>query len=139
MYELLYISVSRKGFSELELKDLLEKSRLKNHKNDVTGMLIYCGREFMQILEGEENVVKDLFQTISTDSRHNGIEVFYQGSIENRAFIDWSMAFSSIDENVFGEHVMGHEKFNPRKSPMNMIKGNPNRGKSAFLSLRDTL
>lgn len=139
MYELVYISVSPEGFSESELKDLLEHSRTNNHNIGVTGMLVYCGREFMQILEGEEGIVKNLFQTISEDSRHRGIEIFYEGAIENRAFTDWSMAFKAVDGSEFGTFVVGHEELVSRESPMNMIKDNANRGKKAFLSLRETL
>lgn len=139
MYELLYMSLSPEGLSEPELKDLLECSRIKNHNIGVTGMLVYCGREFMQILEGEKDIVKNLFQTISEDSRHRSVEIFYEGAIENRAFTDWSMAFKVIDETAFGRLVMGHEDFDPLTSPMYIVKESPNRGKKAFLSLRETL
>ena len=122
MYELLYTSVSPEGLSESELKDLLD-----------------CGREFMQLLEGEEDVVQTLFQTISEDWRHRSVEVFYEGTIENRAFTDWSMAFKVMNGSEFGKLVMGYEEFSRGGSPLNILKDSPNRGKKAFLALRETL
>lgn len=139
MYELLYMSMSPDGFFEPELKELLQQARLKNNALGVTGMLVYCGWEFIQILEGEEDVVKDLYQTIFNDPRHRSVEVFYQGAIQQRAFTGWSMAFQVFDESDLGAHIIDYEKHNPHKSPMKMIKDNPNRGKAAFLSLRNTL
>ena len=139
MYELLYMSVSPYGFSEPELKDLLEFSQKNNHNIDVTGMLLYSAREFMQILEGEKDIVKKLAQTISMDSRHCSMEVFYEGPIAKRAFTDWSMAFKAINRSEFGALVSGQEEFDMSKSPMHLIKGRPNRGKKAFLTLRERL
>ena len=139
MYELFYMSMSPDGFFEPELKELLQQARLKNSALGVTGMLVYCGWEFIQILEGEEDVVKELYQTIFNDPRHRSVEVFYQGAIQQRAFTGWSMAFQVIDESDLGAHIIDYEKHNPHKSPMKMIKDSPNRGKAAFLSLRNTL
>ncbi|WDE04251.1 BLUF domain-containing protein [Thalassomonas viridans] len=139
MFELLYTSVAPQGFSESELMVLLQTTRLKNKSIGVTGMLVYHDREFIQLLEGEEDIVKDLYQTIARDSRHTNVEVFYQGEIENRAFGDWSMAFKRLDENSLKAVIPGYESFERSISPVSMLKTSPNRGKQTFLSLRDTL
>ena len=82
MFELLYTSLSPTGLTDAELAELLESARLKNKELGITGMLIYYNREIMQILEGEEEVVKALFKTISEDVRHTSANVFYQGDID---------------------------------------------------------
>lgn len=139
MFELLYTSVSPKGLSEPELMALLQAARCKNQDIGVTGMLVYHDREIMQLLEGEENTVKNLYQSILTDNRHTSVELLYQGSVENRAFSGWSMAFKVLDENTVDALIPGYEAFERKISPINMIKASPNRGKRTFLSLRDTL
>jgi len=139
MYELLYISVSPKELSESELMDILNVAQLKNKSIGITGMLVYHNREIMQILEGEEAVVKELFQSIYMDNRHTGIDVFYQGNIENRSFGEWSMAFIQFDEENINTLTDGFEVLDKSKSPMSLVKNNPNRGKKMFLSLRDKI
>jgi hypothetical protein len=137
MFELLYTSVSPKGMSGSDLKDLLAQARLKNQGLGITGMLLYHNREIMQIIEGEKSIVQKMFQTILEDVRHTSVEVFYQGDIENRAFSDWSMAFKSIDEDMIKTITAGYEGFNKDISPICMIKDSPNRGKKTFIALRD--
>lgn len=139
MYELLYASVSPPGLSESELVDILEVSRAKNLRLGVTGMLLYHDREIMQILEGEADVVKELYETITRDNRHRSVETLYQGPIEHRAFSLWSMAFKILDEDSAQRLVSGFEEYDPEKTPISMIKDSQNRGKKTFLMLRDTL
>ncbi|WDE12987.1 BLUF domain-containing protein [Thalassomonas haliotis] len=139
MFELLYTSVSPKGLSEPDLMTLLQAARCKNQGLDITGMLVYHDREFMQLLEGEESIVKNLYQRILTDNRHTSVELLYQGTIENRAFGEWSMAFKLLDEKAVNALIPGYEEFDRKISPINMIKASPNRGKRTFLSLRDSL
>jgi hypothetical protein len=138
MFELLYTSVAPTGLSETELKEILEKARLKNKNIRISGMMIYHDREIIQLLEGEKSTVRELFQTIFEDSRHTSVDVFYQGEIKERAFTDWSMAFKSLDENMIKAVTAGYEGFNKAASPICMIKDSPNRGKKTFLTLRDS-
>lgn len=138
MFELLYTSVAPAGLSELELVNLLDKSRLKNRKHGITGILIYHQREIMQLIEGEKSEVEALFQTIFEDDRHTSVDVFYQGEIEHRSFTDWSMAFKVLDEKMISDIAAGYEGYDKNISPINMIKNSPNRGKKTFIDLRDT-
>lgn len=140
MFELLYTSISPVGLSESDLIKILEKARLKNKRLGITGMLIYHDREIMQILEGEKSKVEELFQTIFEDDRHRSIDKFFQGEIETRAFSEWSMAFKSLDDNLARAMVIdGYEEFSKDISPISMMKTSQNRGKRAFLYLRDRL
>ncbi|UUO22059.1 BLUF domain-containing protein [Colwellia sp. M166] len=138
MFELLYTSVVPAGLTEAELIDLLEKSRMKNQKLGITGMLIYYDREVMQILEGDKSKVDALYQTIFEDDRHTSLDVFYQGEIEHRSFTDWSMAFKLLDEKMIKDITAGYEGYDKNISPIHMIKNSPNRGKKTFIDLRDT-
>ncbi len=139
MYELLYISVAPQGLSESELMNVLKEARVKNQKLGITGMLVYHKREIMQILEGEKDIVKELFQTIQADDRHTSVEVFYEGEIEARAFAEWSMAFKLLDDSALETIMLGYEDFSKGESPIHMLSESPNRGKDTFLRLRDTL
>ena len=139
MFELLYTSLSPTGLTDAELVELLESARLKNKELGITGMLIYYNREIMQILEGEEEVVKALYNTISQDVRHTSANVFYQGDIDERAFSGWSMALKVLDEKAVKTIAIDYEGNGQKVSAINMLMDNQNRGKKTFLSLLETL
>jgi len=97
MYYIIYLSASVKWFSETELKGILAVSNINNRRNNVTGLLLYSEGNFIQLLEGEENVVQQTFQQISGDQRHKGITHIGSGTLTERNFPEWAMGFKSID------------------------------------------
>src|SRR5690348_7398200 len=98
MIQLVYVSSALKMMSEQELLDLLAVCRNNNSKLDVSGMLLYSGGNFMQALEGEEEVVTALYEKIAKDPRHKGIIRLLKRKIESRSFPDWSMGFRNVDK-----------------------------------------
>jgi len=91
MYHLIYVSSASKPFSQLELGDLLIKARQNNIRLGITGMLIYRDGNFIQLLEGEEDVVKKLYETIRNDTRLNASTVINEREVAERQFSDWTM------------------------------------------------
>lgn len=91
-----YSSSAVRPFSEAELEELLRRSRESNKRLGVTGMLLYKDGRFMQALEGEESVVRTLFQKIAADPRHCDVKLLDQGFTEEREFGDWSMGFERL-------------------------------------------
>ncbi len=87
-----------------DLLFLLNQSRNWNQEHGLTGMLLYLegkflskvdGR-FMQVLEGTENDVKEIFEKIQQDPRHHSLIILKQSSTEDRNFGTWSMGFKSV-------------------------------------------
>lgn len=93
MYHLIYASTATRAFTELQLNDLLTKFRLNNIKLNITGMLIYTGGHFLQVLEGEEKVVKKLYDAIRKDKRHKDFIIIHQGELPERQFGNSVMGF----------------------------------------------
>ena len=69
MYSLIYVSSAVQLMAGEELTQLLLQSRAKNVRLEITGLLLYKDGDFMQALEGAEDRVKLLFETIQRDSR----------------------------------------------------------------------
>ena len=86
MYELIYTSVGIKEFSDSELFELLNQARTNNEMHDITGMLVYKDREFAQILQGDEQKVRRLYENIIKDDRHTNVKLFYESIIQERTF-----------------------------------------------------
>lgn len=98
MLLLVYVSSAVKPFSTSELAELLAKAREKNTRLGITGMLLYQDGNFMQALEGEEDAVRQLYNTINRDVRHHGTIVLLEEQINKRQFSDWSMGFRNLND-----------------------------------------
>jgi hypothetical protein len=96
MFSLVYISSTVRTLSASELGDLLEQSHKNNAALNVTGMLLYKDGNVMQVLEGEEPVVRALYAKIGRDPRHRGLLTLHQAPIAARQFQDWSMGFRDL-------------------------------------------
>lgn len=79
--------ISRKN----ELKKLVDHSRTNNARLNISGILLHYDMNFLQVLEGEERVVRNLLASIGKDRRHAGMEVLFTQKAYQRVFADWSM------------------------------------------------
>lgn len=95
-YCIVYLSSSKGLLTEDELNTILEQSRKKNSDLGITGILLYYDGSIIQALEGPEETVKALYETIRQDQRHGYIMKLVSQGIEKRSFGDWSMAFKPL-------------------------------------------
>ena len=93
MIQFIYASAATVEFTKDDLKKLLAKARSNNHSLEVSGMLVYHEGSFLQILEGEEDVVNALYSKIEKDSRHDNVRLLLRSEIEERSFGEWKMGF----------------------------------------------
>ena len=110
MFYLVYVSVAAENVSKDELLGILAHSRTKNADAGITGMLLYKDGNFMQVLEGEEQAVRDLYARIRRDPRHLGIVTLVEGERERRRFGDWSMGFQDLSAPEARE-IPGYSEF----------------------------
>ena len=110
MLSLVYVSSSTSEFSEADLVALLKHSREKNTRLGLTGLLLYRDGNFMQVLEGPDNAVRQLFETILADSRHHGVILLLERQIELREFADWTMAFRNLSDPALRD-IPGYSEF----------------------------
>jgi hypothetical protein len=97
MHYLIYISSAAKLMEQNELSEILAVSRKNNTIADVTGMLLYSQGTFIQALEGEEEVIKNLYAKIEHDKRHKSVIMLIEGKTDKRTFPNWSMAFLTLN------------------------------------------
>lgn len=86
----IYIS-EHKDYSNQNLKNIIETSQKNNPSRDVTGCLISGTNTYLQLLEGPDNSVDELYTKIKTDNRHENIEKLVEEVVETRLFKSWSM------------------------------------------------
>jgi len=93
LYGIVYRSRQAQVLSEAELVQLIERARANNQQQQVTGMLLQCDGQFVQILEGNKDDLIDLYQRIARDPRHGTVTLLAQGPLEARAMPNWALAF----------------------------------------------
>lgn len=139
MKYIVYVSQAVTPFKAPELGDLLAHSRERNTADEITGLLVYryntdYGRgNFLQVLEGPDAALDDVWNRISSDARHHTIVVIEEGPIASRMFGDWSMGFKNIGAgdlaNYEGFADMGSDAFwesaqsNALAEALDLLKG----------------
>ncbi len=98
MYNLLYTSTATQEVNYEILDTILQTARQNNVRLGITGMLLFNEGSFVQLLEGEEEKVKETFNKISLDNRHSNIEVVIEANASSRYFPNWQMGFKWLEK-----------------------------------------
>ena len=109
LYHLLYISTATDYQSDTQLAALLEEAVTANLQYQVTGMLLYCEGDFMQLIEGKKSDIIQLYDNICRDERNFENEVLVEEPIAERHFVDWSMGFKQFSKEEYQIHNQGFD------------------------------
>jgi hypothetical protein len=88
---LLYISLAPPSADEQTLQRILATSRKRNAALGVSGALLKCAGYYLQVLEGEDQLVHELYQRIRLDARHFDARVAAVEAVTQRQFSGWAM------------------------------------------------
>lgn len=97
MYFLIYTSSATRLLSDEELREIHHDAMAGNARRGITGFLLYRDGNFMQLLEGDQGVVRALYATICGDSRHKDIYLIHEGERPERLFSTFAMGFANMD------------------------------------------
>jgi hypothetical protein len=113
MLRLIYLSRVWGNMTNTQLDQILAESRANNAKNKITGLLCYGGTSFIQILEGPEAEVINLYASIVNDERHHGCQLLDIHITNKRIFDNWAMAYvhsSKADFDELSDVIEGAKK-----------------------------
>jgi len=96
VYQIVYTSIASKKMFKSDLYTILRQARNNNNSNGVTGMLAYTEQNFFQVIEGNKEVVSELFTKIHNDNRHHDARILYENEVYMRSFANWEMAYVSL-------------------------------------------
>jgi hypothetical protein len=94
LIHVIYVSSAAPDISEHDTVKFLNEARKANRKNDVSGMMLYVGGCFLQLLEGETTKVDAVCRTIFQDERE--MRMILRESIAEREFPEWTMGFEAV-------------------------------------------
>lgn len=124
VFQLVYISEMCDPSTQGEVDALLKEARSNNARAGITGLLLLKSGHALQMLEGDETKVFELYEKIARDKRHTNLKILYEGSGSSRYFSRWSMGYRSIEEfdpnlrdrieDLVGNISRGEKLFNPK-------------------------
>lgn len=89
--QLIYVSTRVPSCTEAEIEKILNTSVENNKINNITGILVYSSNRFLQVLEGDSDVILNLYDKIKEDKRHKNSVMISLKSIDKRLFPGWHM------------------------------------------------
>jgi hypothetical protein len=98
---LTYTSLARLDLEAGDLEAIQRTAREVNALEGITGLLIFNGTHFLQIIEGSPEAIDDLVERLRRDPRHNGFEIRDERTIDERSFPDWSMELVRVSASYF--------------------------------------
>ena len=91
LYSLIYKSRC-KGVANWDLvNSILASSSRNNPDNEITGVLVATETHFLQLIEGEYELLNATFERIARDARHDTVQLISFNQTEKRQFADWAM------------------------------------------------
>jgi len=97
LIRLIYASETAAPMGPNEVQALLTLARRKNRLRDITGLLVFDSRYFLQVLEGDRQVISELYSRLAQDPRHKRLTLMQADPIDQRRFVGWSMGFAAAD------------------------------------------
>lgn len=97
LLSIVYVSSAKQLLTDEELQGLLQTTRPKNEQLGISGVLLYGDGNFMQLLEGPESAVREVYVKICQDPRHHMVTTILEEPGLPREFAEWSMAYRRVD------------------------------------------
>ena len=91
--QLTYISTISPGVDDAAIEAILAVARRNNRHRDLTGMLLFNGKRFLQHLEGSPSDLERIYDNIRVDPRHRALVELGRQMVPQRTFSGWQMAF----------------------------------------------
>lgn len=101
---LIYRSRLNRTLDPSQLAGLVERASLRNAQLHVTGILLFDGDHFLQVLEGPLASVNAVYERIGKDPRHGNVVELLRDFAPRRRFVDRGMVL--FDLRVMKPHVV---------------------------------
>jgi hypothetical protein len=136
LISLIYVSSATEEVDETQLLDIMAVSRANNQRDRITGMLLYKGGNFMQVLEGPEDSVLARYDKIRKDPRHKDVYLISVQPTREREFPRWEMGFKDI-ERLDIKSLPGYTPFLEEELDSDVFLEEPTRAKIMLTTFKE--
>lgn len=115
LVRMIYASTIASDLEKEAINKIMTCSKSENKKQNITGLLYFNRRYFLQVLEGERETVNKLFMKIARDERHKNVVISELVEVHQREFESWKMGYvpeSKITTPIILKYS-ADTKFNP--------------------------
>jgi hypothetical protein len=82
---------------------IIKASRRNNASASITGLLIYAGDRFAQLIEGPPVGIANLLESLHADTRHRDMKICIDETSDERWISNWSMGY--LTNATLARHV----------------------------------
>ena len=94
LFTMLYVSTLAPAAAISDVATIARTARAKNRVNGISGVLVFDGANFAQMVEGAEGALASLLDRLRHDARHTDVEVLLFSSIASeRQFVGWDLGY----------------------------------------------
>lgn len=93
----LYISRFSGTLGDTGLRGVLQQARDNNLRHAVTGVLLFDGERFVQLIEGPSERVRALTALLASDIRHGAFQPLIKGPSDARRYPGWQAGYAELD------------------------------------------
>jgi hypothetical protein len=114
---LTYVSRAADGLTDEDVFRIYKTATEFNSLDGVTGLLVYDGTVFMQVVEGTDDALSALVTRLKRDVRHRELRIVDQRAISTRSFADWSMKLLRVSRAHMAAVESIETELGPRVAP----------------------
>ena len=107
MQQLIYCSTAKNPLEFSVVKSIIQVAEKNNKDNNLTGVLFFSTKFFMQCLEGSREEVNKIYEKICRDERHHKFLIMDYRYIVKRDFPNWGMGVANF-KKVNQEHYASY-------------------------------
>lgn len=102
MRQIIYRSTttSASGRAADDIPGIVRQAAARNGIEGISGLLYSEGSSFLQAIEGPEESIAGLLETLYADPRHRDIAILVDREADAREFGDWTMVYRDRRESV---------------------------------------
>jgi hypothetical protein len=113
--QITYISTARLPVAETLLADVERVALRNNAVAGLSGLLLFDGVRFLQVLEGPDHVITPILADIQADPRHFGMVTLRDRMVDARGFPGWAMLCRDVSgkadiTDLIARYVAGADK-----------------------------
>ena len=99
--QVIYVS-EKTDTSSGNLTDIYDISQKNNSESEISGCLLIGSNSYLQLLEGPDPAVENLYSKIKVDNRHKKVRKLFEQQIDEKLFSSWSMKFAPFNNVEWG-------------------------------------
>ena len=92
--QLAFASDAAAGLRAADTSALIVALRDRHARDGITGVLLYSGDSFLQLVEGSESATAECWRALLADGRHRNPVVLHDTTSPTSWFVDWRAGYA---------------------------------------------